>query len=268
VPGEITRIIEGRVASEDRADAGRKLRAMQDWFLQNARREARAGAKVVAWPETNMLVFREDEPGFIERARQVSREEGVHLLMGIASVQVGAKRPAENKAVLVTPGGEVAFSYLKSRLVPGWESRNAVPGDGRLPVAPTEIGRVASAICYEMDLPLFIRQIGRQGADLVLVPANDWKEIRHIHHRMAVYRAVENGVPLLRASSAVSGAVDAYGRVLATADHFAPETRTMVAQIPLGRVRTAYALVGNLFSWVSIAGLAGMIAWAVARSAG
>jgi apolipoprotein N-acyltransferase len=125
-----------------------------------------------------------------------------------------------------------------------------------------------TAVSASLSVPAFIRQIGRQGADLMLVPANDWKEIKHLHHRMAVYRAVENGVPMLRASSAVSGAVDAYGRVLATADHFAPETRTMVAQVPMGRVRTAYALVGNLFSWVSIAGLAGMIAWAAVRQVG
>jgi hypothetical protein len=40
----------------------------------------------------------------------------------------------------------------------------------------------------------------------------------------------------------------------------------MVAQIPLGRVRTVYAAVGDLFSWVSIAGLAAMVTWVVAGS--
>ncbi len=55
--------------------------------------------------------------------------------------------------------------------------------------------------------------------------------------------------------------MDALGRVLATADHFAPEVRNMVAQIPLGRVRAVYARIGNLFSWISMAGLAAMIAW-------
>jgi apolipoprotein N-acyltransferase len=262
VPGEITRIIEGRVAPEEHGEISGKLRRMQDWFLENALREARAGAKIIAWPETNMLVLRDEEAGFMERARRVAREEHIHLLMGIASVQVGARRPTENKAVLLTPDGAVAYSYLKSRLVPGWESRTCVRGDGRLPTAQTELGRVASPICYEMDLPGFVRQTGRRGTDLVIVPANDWKEIKHIHHRMAVYRAIENGFPMLRASSAFSGAVDAFGRVLATADHFGSDVRNMVAQIPVGRVPTVYARIGNLFSWISIAGLVAMIAWA------
>ena len=59
-------------------------------------------------------------------------------------------------------------------------------GDGRLPVVPTRDGRVATAICYDADFPEFMRQAGQGSADILIVPANDWKEIKSVHFQMAV----------------------------------------------------------------------------------
>jgi apolipoprotein N-acyltransferase len=84
----------------------------------------------------------------------------------------------QNKAVLLNPSGEIEFSYLKSRLVPGAEANVTAAGSGRLPVSRTQYGRIAAAICYEMDFPQLIQQVGRAEADLLLTPANDWEVIR------------------------------------------------------------------------------------------
>ena len=86
VPGEMTRITEGRVRPEDIPQTMVKLARLHDWFLDGSRREARAGAKLIAWPEANLLVFWRDEPAFLERARRVAAEERVYLAMGIASI--------------------------------------------------------------------------------------------------------------------------------------------------------------------------------------
>jgi hypothetical protein len=40
-----------------------------------------------------------------------------------------------------------------------------------------------------------------------LLPVNDWKEVKDIHFQMAPFRAIENGMPLVRtASSGLSSA--------------------------------------------------------------
>ena len=39
-----------------------KLTRLHDWFLEGSRREARAGARFIVWPEQNLLIFQEDEP--------------------------------------------------------------------------------------------------------------------------------------------------------------------------------------------------------------
>jgi hypothetical protein len=44
---------------------------------------------------------------------------------------------------------------------------------------------------------MLIRQAGRAGADILLVPSSDWEAIAEMHRRMAVFRGVENGVNLV-----------------------------------------------------------------------
>src|SRR4029079_4996331 len=123
-----------------------------------------------------------------------------------------------------------------------------------LPVVNTKYGRIGAAICFEMDFPQLIRQIGAADADILLAPSNDWKAIKHVHAAMAVFRGVENGVSIVRAtSSGLSVATDPFGRVLAVTDHFSPGARVMVAQVPSARVRTVYARVGDLFAWLCVA---------------
>ena len=81
---------------------------------------------------------------------------------------------------------------------------------------------MATAICFDADFPEFIRQAAQGSADLLILPVNDWKEVKDIHFQMAAFRAIENGVPLVRAaSSGLSSAFDPWGRVLGVADYFA-----------------------------------------------
>jgi apolipoprotein N-acyltransferase len=265
IPGEMTRIAEGRVSPDERQPFADKLTRLHDWFLEGSRREARAGARLVVWPEGNLLVFAEDEPAFVERAQRVAAGEGVYLAMGMGTVRPGAALPFENKLVLIDPSGRVIVSYLKSHAVTGWEAGIMRPGDGRVPVTATRDGRIATAICFDADFPEFIRQAAQGSADLLIVPANDWKAIKDIHFQMAAFRAIENGVPLVRAaSSGLSSAFDPWGRVLGLADYFAAGDRTMTVQVPLGGVRTLYARTGDLFAWLCVAGLVAALGIAAA----
>jgi apolipoprotein N-acyltransferase len=233
---------------------------LQDYFLAESRREARAGAKIVVWPEINLMVFRSDEDAFMERARQLAREEHVYLLMGIGVHRLGEARALENKAVLVDPAGEIAFSYVKIHPVPGIEAMVSARGDGRPPTQDTEYGRLASVVCYDMDFPPLLRHVGRARADIILVPASDNKTITHLHHVQAVFRAVENGVSMLRATRwGLSSAVDPLGRTLATMDDALAAQKVMVAQLPTSGVATIYSRIGDLFAWLCVAGLLGAI---------
>jgi apolipoprotein N-acyltransferase len=257
VPGEMTQIASGRVSAAERPAFAAKLARLHDWFLEGSRREARAGARLVAWPEQNLLVFAEDEPAFLARAQGLAAEEHVYLVMGLGTIHVGTPLPFENKSVVIDRTGRILVSYLKSHPVAGWEASIMRRGDGRLPVVDTPDGRMATAICFDADFPEFIRQAGRGNADLLIVLANEWRAIKEVHVQMAVFRAIENGVPLVRpAASGLSAAVDPWGRVLGMSDYFSDGDRTMTAQVPLRRVATLYARTGDVFAWLCSAGVA------------
>jgi apolipoprotein N-acyltransferase len=260
------RLADGRLAMT--GSAAERIERLHEWFFEATEREARAGARLVAWPEMNFLVKAEDEPAALARAERLAAREGIFLSMGMGTVRAGAPKPFQNKTVLVDSRGSVAYSYLKSRPVMGWEDTVMQVGDGRLPIADTALGRVSSAICFEGDHADLARQAGRAGAELFLLPANDWREIKEIHLAMAAFRAVENGTPLLRpASGGVSAAFDAHGRLLGRTDHTTGPS-TLVVEIPTGRVATLYARVGDLFAWLCVAGcaLAPALAWRRAKA--
>jgi apolipoprotein N-acyltransferase len=251
---EMFRIADGRTPVEG-AVAG-KIARLHEWFFENTEREARAGAKLVAWPEMNFLVLADDEPAALERAQRLAAKEHIYLAMAIGAVHPGAPKPFQNKTVLVDPSGRIAYSYLKTWPVVGWEEGVMQPGDGHLPVVPTELGRLSTAICFDGDHPDFMRQVGRGGAGLSILPANDWAAVKRSHLEMAAFRAIENGVPLLRPTSfGISGAFDSLGRVLGSTDHFSGAP-TMVVQIPVGTVLTLYPRIGDLFAWLCVAGCA------------
>jgi len=257
------------LSAEDREKITPVLEQFQNWFLENARREVRAGAKIIAWPETGAPMLMEDEAAFLQRAGEVARQEQVYLLMGMDILRPGEWPLGENKTVFVTPSGEVAFTYFKTHLVPGVDTSVYLPGDGSIPTADTSYGRMASVICYDMDFPDHIRQVSRAGVDVLFAPSSDGVlAIGRTHSLKAEFRAIENGVTLVRpARAGVHSAVDPYGRTLAKMDEFTPEQLVMVAQVPVGRVNTIYSRIGDLFAWLCVAGLLGAIAWVVLRPA-
>lgn len=249
-PAEAFRIADGRVRADLVAD---KLARLQDWFFEHTEREADAGARLVAWPEMGFLVAARDEAKALGRAKRLAAARGIYVSMGVGTLAEAGRR-FENKAVLVDPSGQVAYSYLKSRPVMGWEASVMKTGDGRLPVVDTALGRVSTAICFDNDSPEFVRQVARGRADLWILPANDWPEIRRVHFEMAAFRAIENGTPILRAASnGVSGVIDPWGRVVAATDHLSGAP-TMRADLPVAGVHTVYSRLGDAFAWGCVAG--------------
>jgi apolipoprotein N-acyltransferase len=255
-PSAADRLLALDLSATEREQVRDWFARVQDAYFAHSLREAQAGARIIVWPENNLLVFKQDEEAFLERARGFAQEHAVFLLMGIATFDLGAPHPMHNHAVLVDPAGSIAYSYTKITAVPGWEASTIIRGKGPIPVADTSYGHIASAICYDLDFPQLIRQVGRSQADILLVPASDYEGIGPLHQRMAEFRAVENGVAMFRmARMGRPSAVDPYGRPLAAMDDLASQDSVMVAQVPTHRVFTLYSVIGDLFAWLCVAGL-------------
>jgi apolipoprotein N-acyltransferase len=86
------------------------------------------------------------------------------------------------------------------------------------------------------------------------------------HSQMVPFRAIENGLSIFRPTAqGFSLAIDPYGRTLGSMDDTRVDERVFVVQLPRHRVPTVYALVGDLFGWLTVAGFVVMVGWAILR---
>jgi apolipoprotein N-acyltransferase len=121
-------------------------------------------------------------------------------------------------------------------------------------------------ICFDLDYSGINRQAGQAGVAIMLVPGGDWREIDPMHTQMATFSAIENGFSLVRPDShGLAMAVDYEGQVLSASDYFSTAQQAIVASVPMQGVRTLYATIGDLFAWLSVAGLVVLIGVAIAR---
>jgi apolipoprotein N-acyltransferase len=239
-----------------------------DDLFANSEQEAQAGAKIILWPEQSggVIILEEDKPALLARATAFTRATGTYLALGVTVVLEHPVKSSffTDETILLDPDGNVVWDYEKSHPVRGVEQ--AYAGEGRVPTIKTPYGRLAAVICYDADFPSLLRQAGQARADILLVPSNDWQEIDPYHTQLTTFRAIENGASLVRQTSrGLAMTVDYQGHVLASADYFTNDPQVMVAYVPLHGVPTLYAVISDLFAWLSLFGLVGLIASAVIR---
>jgi apolipoprotein N-acyltransferase len=251
----------GLPCTTGQCDGGREQAArIQDELLNFSRREALAGARAILWSEDSGIGFKSDEGAFITRGQELARDHNVYLVMAMQTLTPGAPL-VENKAVTIDRFGKIASIYEKARPVPGDPDK---AGDGHIFVVPTDFGRLATAICFDLDFPTLIRQVGRASADILFVPASDWREIDPLHARMAVFRGIENGVSIVRQTRrGLSLATDPYGRPLAQMDFFQTPSRVLIANVPVRGIATLYSIWGDIFAWLGIVGLTVLLTFGV-----
>jgi len=245
----------------DRDAFQRKMADINELYLAATLREAQAGAQIVVWPEATVIGLKEDIDALIARAGEVSRQENIYLALSPV-ISYPQEERAELRLFLIDPSGNVVINHLKYAYGMG-DSLNEV----ELQTVDTPYGRLSAILCGDLDFPGVVQQVGHKGVDILLVPGNETTFADYLWHvRYAPFRAVENGVSLVRqATGGVSIATDPYGRILASMDHYTTKDRVMVAHVPTHRVSTVYSAVGDWFGWLSVIGFVGMAGWAIFR---
>lgn len=234
-----------------------------DLLFAESVREARAGAQLVVWPEFALPLASEDEAAVIARGQELAKQEGIYLGMSVATTYTD-DTPYEQKFLLIEPAGHVViehFKYAGGAIEPG-----RFVGPWTLETAKTPFGVISAVICHDTDFPGTVLQAGRNGADILLSPSAEFEEIGAVHAQMATFRAIENGVSVVRvAVNGLSMFIDPYGRVLARMDHYTEGERVIVAQVPTAGVPTLYPIIGDLFGWLAIVGFVALTLWAIIR---
>lgn len=138
------------------------------------------------------------------------------------------------------------IDYWKGISVPGAEepiSNNQPTGIQKI---ETEYGTLASAICFDLDFPNYLK--AAKGSDIFLAPSSDWKEIDPLHTDMSKFRAIEQGFNFIRQTSfGLSIGTDYTGKIISEMDHYTDSDKVMITNLPTKGVLTPYSIIGDAF---------------------
>jgi len=219
------------------------------------------GVDLVVWPET-ALPYRLDRAAPV-LAQIASAGAGVPVVTGINRKEAGRNH---NALIVVGPNGQAGEVYDKVHLVPfgeyipfgqmaqvlGLRSFAARDGYGFSPGAEvrlieTPLGRALPLICYEAIFPGHGRGLDRP--DYLLQITNDaWfgtfsGPFQHLDQ--ARFRAVEQGLPLIRAANTgVSAVINARGEVVQALA--LGEAGFLDVAVPGKRGSTVYSRIGDI----------------------
>jgi len=185
-------------------------------------------------------------------------------------IEGGEPQAARYDKIHLTPFGEVMpyiswSDWLESRLLSvGAPGMSFSLSEGQKPTVFESSGlRFATPICFEATMSSVCRTLvyegGERRADALIQLTNDgwfgrWPGGREFHLLMARCRAVELGVPIVRAANTgISGVVTAEGAVTRRLDAFSAGV-LLTGPLEAGAPTLYGRVVGDWPAWIALAG--------------
>jgi apolipoprotein N-acyltransferase len=278
--GELrVRIVQADIKQAAKYDPAHFQRIVDAYTGLTARPYAGRPADIVIWPEGAIPIAANDylAPGtWTRHAIEQSLRPGQVLLVGAFRYEGTPADPRYFNTLIAVrrtvDGLEPAGIYDKHRLVPFGEflplenlltrlgikalvhaPDSFTTGPEPAPMIVAGLPPFQPLICYESLFPGFTRRgadaSGVAPAFIVNVSNDAWfgrtsGPLQHLN--LASYRAIEEGVPIIRSTpTGVSAVIDARGRVEAGALRLG-DTGVIDAAIPRGRADTLYRRFGDL----------------------
>lgn len=254
-------------------------------MLDLTKQAVAAKPDLIIWPEASLPAISRE---MFEQLRKLIRSAGIPIILGSDDVQRVTDGAAErfdyyNAALWFDGSGDFAGRYRKQRLVifgeytPGvrwlpflarWSPAGEGFAEGLGPetfhIEPVD-ANVTVNICFEDNFADLVRDQVKPDTDFVLnLTNNGWfgeSAAQWQHAANAIFRAIENHVPLVRCTNnGLTCWIDEQGRLrqIFTDDHGSVYgTGVAVFQVPLlrsGSVRTPtiFARFGDWFGWLCL----------------
>jgi apolipoprotein N-acyltransferase len=227
-------MVQGNVPQEEKFGEGFQREIVRRFYDLTAS-VAREKPDLIVWPETSVPGYYMYDQMLKSSLASLQKETLTPLLFGSAhAAALGGCTEYYNSAFLLDSNGAPVERYDKIHLVLFGEIipckrflpflKRFVPFEEDFSPGETSTvfsipkGRFAVLICFEDIFPDLAREAVRRGALFLVNITNDaWfgrSSQPYQHVAYAVFRCVENGVPMVRATnSGLSCYVDRYGRV-------------------------------------------------------
>jgi predicted amidohydrolase len=140
-------------------------------------------------------------PEYVELLSGLARQHGMYIAGGTIPEVDGATGKIHNDGYLFNPAGKWGIQG-KLHMTRFEREEWNVAARTQLTVFETELGRMAIAICYDVQFPEIIRAAARVGADILLVPSctddrRGFLRVRYCAHA----RAIENQMYVIHSAT-------------------------------------------------------------------
>jgi apolipoprotein N-acyltransferase len=257
------RLVQANVPQTMKWDPAQRQRIVSR-FLELSSSDDTAPITHLVWPETALPFLLAEEPELRAAVRTVIPAGGALLTGSLRREQApNGQQEWWNSLLAVDDAGAVVAAYDKAHVVPFGEYmpfRSLLPfkkltegtidfstGPGRKTISVAGLPPFSPLICYEIIFPGAVIDQHRRPNWLLNVTNDAWFGDSigpYQHFAMARVRAVEEGLPLVRAANTgISAVVDSYGRVVAqlelneTGVVDAPLPQALAAPTPYARLR-------------------------------
>jgi apolipoprotein N-acyltransferase len=274
VPGVKLRIVQPAIDQSEKWMNGHEEEIMKRYLEMSdgATSPDRSGvgsATHVIWPESAFPFFLTERPDALA-AIAALLPLGTTLITGAARPEpASGGQPSErayNSVFVIAHGGEILAAYDKVHLVPFGEYlpfrsffeslgiRQLIalpggfsPGPGRRTIEVPNAPPMGPLICYEIIFPGAVVDPANRPAWLLNLTNDAWYGDTpgpRQHFLQARVRAVEEGLPVVRAAnSGISAIIDAYGRVSMSLG--VGRRGILDGQLPVGLYPTIYGQLGD-----------------------
>ena len=227
--------------------------------------------RLVVWPESPMnFTYASDKP-FQDWVAKFATANRTSLIFN--SLEPAGPNAYYNSALLVNQDGRMIAQYDKIRLMPFGEYvplpqwlpgaslistivGEFTPGE-KYTLMPVGDYRAGVFICIESAYPWIARRLTNEGADVLINISNDGylgpTAVMRQHLANAIFRAVENGRPVLRVTNTgVSAWITETGRIQEQTVSFQEDVRNWtISRSTISN--TPYQRVGDLFVYICAA---------------
>ncbi|MEW6067718.1 MAG: apolipoprotein N-acyltransferase [Nitrospirota bacterium] len=265
-------IIQGNIEQDKKWDPVYQ-RMVIDTYKGLSSKASVSSPSLIIWPETALPFFFGSDSKHTEDLVAFQKQLNTYLLFG--SILVKGKKDdsylLSNSVVLLDKSGKISYVYDKLHLVPFGEYiplkkllffiNKLVGGVGdychgeHYLSAETSFGSFSTLVCYEVIFPGQVRKFFLDKGDFIVNITNDaWfgKTAGPFQHfSMAVFRAVENRKPLIRAANTgISGFIDSKGRIISKTGLF--QEAILTDAVLTNSTKSFYTKFGDLFSYLCI----------------
>ena len=223
------------------------------------------GPRLVIWPESPMNFSYSTDRALQERLAAFAKQNHTSLLFN--SLEPAPADGSYNSALLINEEGRLISQYDKIRLMPFGEYvplpqwlpgaslitgivGEFTPGD-KYTLMPVGDRRAGVFICIESAYPWIARRLTSEGAGMLINISNDGylgeTAVMRQHLANAIFRAAENGRPVLRVTNTgLTALISDRGEVLDLTRGFQPDVRVWHEPSRTGG-DTFYTRHGDLF---------------------